>query len=257
VPAMSYERITMMLKTRHRAWPTRGSVLALTLAAFLPLAIPAAASASTFPSFSPPGQQVPDPPGNVFINEVNAVAQTSRPVFNVKFQLGIGATGTVSAVNRARAQTECAGCSATAIAFQVVSTTARHLHLIQALDAAKAINTVCTPDCSAVADAYQVVVATDTPWPLSFAQILGPYQLYTLYQIRSEVLGLPHSGLTISQVQSKCEDLVSQVTALLADSWPGTPSYTSLTAPSFQPAPSSQPIVKLYRDTQFFPQIAG
>ena len=93
----------MLLKTINRAPRWRLSALAvLTLAAFIPPAIPATASASTDPHSFLYGQYN-SPPGNVFINDVKAVARTSgHPVFNVKFQFRVGATGVVSAVNRAR-----------------------------------------------------------------------------------------------------------------------------------------------------------
>ncbi len=112
----------------NRAPQWRLSALAfLTLAAFIPPAIPATASASTDPHSFLYGQYN-SPPGNVFINDVKAVARTSRHrVFNVKFQFRVGATGVVSAVNRAKALTKCTGCSAVAIGFQVVTTPAAAL----------------------------------------------------------------------------------------------------------------------------------
>ena len=44
-----------------------------------------------------------------------------------------------------------------------------------------------------------------------------------LSEIRAEFLALPSSGLTISQVQGKCEDLVDKVTAILQSGSGGTP----------------------------------
>ncbi len=239
----------MLLKTINRAPQWRLSALAfLTLAAFIPPAIPATASASTDPHSFLYGQYN-SPPGNVFINDVKAVARTSRHrVFNVKFQFRVGATGVVSAVNRAKALTKCTGCSAVAIGFQVVTTTEHDLAALHLLNVATADTTACAPDCNAVADAYQVVVATDTPYPLRLGWLLNPDQMSDLSRIRSEFLALPSSGLTTSQVQGTCEDLVDKVTAILQSGSGGTPDYTSVARPF---RPRSGPIVKVYRDIRF------
>jgi putative peptide zinc metalloprotease protein len=266
---MSYERLTKLLKIGHGAGRARRSVLTLALAAFVPLAIPASASATTFPPSWPVAGYDGNVQQGVFVNQVDAVAQTRQPVFKVKFQLAGGITPTsTTAVNRADARTRCSGCSATAIAFQVVTTTDQDLSLVHALDVATATNAVCAPHCNAVADAYQLVVATDTPNPLAFGTILTPDEMFSLYDIRSEFLSLPSSGLTMSQIQSECQDLANQVAALFEEGSAGGFGYAAFTRPSFSPgeygfgpvvesAPSSQPIVKLYRDIQFDPWTAG
>ena len=178
-----------------------------------------------------------------------AVARTSRhPVFNVKFQFRVGATRVVSAVNRAKALTKCTGCSAVAIGFQVVTTTEHDLAALHLLNVATADTTACAPHCNAVANAYQVVVATDTPDPMSFGWFLSPRQMSGLSEIRSEFLALPSSGLTISQVQGKCEDLVDKVTAILQSGSGGRPDYTSAARHFW---PRRGPIVKVYRDIRF------
>ena len=79
-----------------------------------------------------------------------------------------------------------------------------------------------------------------------------------LSRIRSEFLALPRSGLTISQVQSKCEDLVNQVSAILESSSYRMADNASFTRPSSSarhgvdaaggPTPRREPIVKVYRD---------
>jgi hypothetical protein len=241
--------MTMLLKTINGARRRRlGALAALTLAAGIPPAIPATASASTDPHSFLYGQYN-SPPGNVFFNDVEAVARTSgHPVFNVKFQFRVGTNRIVSAVNRAKAQTKCAGCSAVAIGFQVVTTTEHDLAAFHLLNVATADTTACAPDCDAVADAYQVVVATDTPDPMSFGWFLSPRQWSGLSRIRSEVLALPSSGLTISQVQGKCEALVDKVAAILQSGSGGTPDYTSFARPV---SPRSGPVVKVYRDIRF------
>lgn len=260
--------MTMLPKTRR----LRSGALALTIAAFVPLAISGSASASTIQG---PGNFGSSPQGNKIVNQVNADTVTNhKTVFKVKFGLGVGASPVVTAVNRAMALTSrCARCNAIAIGFQVITTTERDLVALHAVNVASAINDSCTVTCGAVADAYQVVVATDTPQALSFGQLLSPQQLIALYYLRSQFLALPHSGLSLTQIQAQCEDLVQQAIAILQDANYGGPSYgapiyTTFTPPSFSPAvpgagaatelaSSNQPVVKLYRDIQFQPSSAG
>ena len=70
---------------------------------------------------------------------------------------------------------------------------------------------------------------------MSFVWFLSPRQMSGLSEIRAEFLALPRSGLTISQVQGKCEDLVDKVTAILQSGSGGRPDYTSA-ARHFWPA---------------------
>lgn len=72
-------------------------------------------------------------------------------------------------------------------------------------------------------------------------------------RIRSEFLALPSSGLTISQVQGKCQDLVDKVAAILRSGSGGTPDYTGFTRPF---SPRSGPVVRVYRDIRFDRQMA-
>jgi hypothetical protein len=250
--------MTMLLKTINGARRWRPRAVALALAAFIPSVIPATASAGTVPP-SPFGQYTSSPPGNVFVNNVKAVARTSgHPVFKVKFQFRVGAPGTIRAVNRAQALTQCNGCNAMAIGFQVVTTTSHDLAALHLLNVSTADSSACTPDCNAVADAYQVVVATDTQYPLTLGWFVNRRQMSDLSRIQSEFLALPRSGLSISQVQSKCEDLVDQVSAILESSSYRMADNASFTRPSSSarhgvdaadgPTPRREPIVKVYRD---------
>jgi hypothetical protein len=260
--------MTMLPKTRR----LRSGALALTIAAFVPLAISGSASASTIQGL---GNFVSSPQGTEIVNHVTADTGTNhKTVFKVKFGLGVGASPVVTAVNRATALTRrCASCNAIAIGFQVVTTTEQDLVALHAVNVASAANDSCTATCGAVADAYQVVVATDTSQALSFGQLLSPQQLIALYNLRSQFLALPHSGLSLTQIQDSCEDLVQQAMAILQDANYGGPSYgasifTTFTPPSFSPdvhgaspatklTSSNQPVVKLYRDIQFLPPSAG
>lgn len=267
--------MTMLPKTRHRARRLRSGVLTLTLAVFVPLAIPVTASASTIPGYPPPGDFVSSPFGNEFLNQVNADSETDqKTVFKVKFGLGEGASPTITAINRAVALTSrCANCTAIAIGFQVVTTTEQDLVDLHAINVAKATNNDCTATCDAVADVYQVVVATDTPQPMSFGKLLSPQQRNALYQLRSEFLALPNSGLSLTQIQAKCQDLAGQAVDILQDAnsggpIAGAPVYTTPTLPTFSPAAhgvgsyteltgTDQPVVNLYHDLQSKPSWSG
>jgi hypothetical protein len=232
----------------------RSAVLALALAMFVPLAIPATASARLIPGIALPGE---------YINQVNAVSQTNlKTDFRVKFQLDQGyAYGSVlDADNRATALTsKCADCNAIAIGFQVVYTTQQDLAAIHALNVASATNFECVDVCNAVADAYQVVVAIDSPdtygWTVTFPQMLA------LSQVRDEFYALPTSGLDIAQIQSQCEELVNEVVSILAGS---SSQAQDGTGPTLIPGVSGsalpseltgegRPIVDLFRDVQWRP----
>jgi hypothetical protein len=260
--------MTMLPKTRR----LRSGALALTIAAFVPLAISGSASASTIQG---PGNFGGSPQGTELVNRVNADAVTNhKTVFKVKFGLGVGVGPVVTAVNRVGALTDrCADCNAIAIGFQVVTTTQRDLLALHAVNVASATNNDCTLVCGAVADAYQVVVATDTPQALTFGQLLSPQQLIALVYLRSQFLALTHSGLSLTQIQDECQDLVQQAMAILQDANYGGSSYTPFALPWFSPAvhgaavhgagpaaevaSSNQPTVKLYKDIQFLPPSAG
>ncbi len=155
----------------------------------------------------------------------------------MKFGLGVGAGPFVTAVNRAVALTSrCANCTAIAIGFQVVTTTYHDLVDLRAINVAKATNNDCTATCDAVADAYQVVVATDTAQPQTFGQMLSQSQLNALYQIRSEFLALQNSGLSLSDIQAQCQDLASQAVTILQDASDGGPEQRGAGLPDLYPA---------------------
>jgi hypothetical protein len=260
--------MTMLPNARRRA--RRSGVLTLTLAAFVPLAIPVTASASTIPGYPPPGAFVSYPVGNEFLNQVNADSVTNqKTVFKVKFGLGEGVSPIVNAVNRAVALTSrCDNCNAIAIGFQVVTTTDRDLLSIHATNVAVATNYDCVVTCDAEADAYQVVVATDTPQAMPFGQLLDPSRLSALYKLRAEFMALPNSGLSLPQIQAKCQDLANQAMTILEDARYAGPDVPAVTAPAMSPAVpgagtdteltgSDRPVVDLYHDFQFRPFSGG
>jgi hypothetical protein len=262
----------------------RSGVLAVTMAAFVPLAVPVTASASTFDGYTPPGDHVIYTVGTQFVNQVYAGSfMDGGTVFREKFQLGVGTGSTINAVNRAVAvASRCDGCSAVALGFQIVTTTVQDLQTIHAVNVADAKNIYCVDTCAAFADVFQVVVATDTPQPLTYGQLLSEAQLNGLIFIRTEFLALERSGLPLPVISAQCQHLVAQAVTILQDArvgGPGTgwPSYaaftrpansTAATQPAFSPAVpaasagsgpsgSGRPVVNLYHDMQYRPFSAG
>jgi hypothetical protein len=255
----------MLPRMRHLLRRLRSGALTLALAALVPLAIPAAASASVGPYFAPgfaePGSFVISTGPGPIVNQVHAdsvVSQTN--VFRVRFQLGVSLSPVVGAVNRSVALTsKCSNCNAIAIAFQIVTTTEQDLVSLDATNVAIATNYDCTGTCDAEAEAYQLVVATDTPQAMPFAGLLNPIEIGALYNVAAQFDALPYSGLDLSQIQAACEDLVNQAMTILQDasySGPNQPSVPTL-SPAVNGAgtnaaltQSDRPVLKLYHDFQ-------
>jgi hypothetical protein len=247
----------------------RSGVLAVTMAAFVPLAVPVTASASTYPFFTPSGYHVTYPVGDHFVNQVDAYASPyTGSVFRARFQLGVGTGSTLTAINRATAvASHCDGCAAVALGFQIVTTTVQDLHVIHAVNDSTATDKFCIDKCSAIADAFQVVVATDTPEPLPFGQLLSEAQLNGLTFVGTEFLGLQHSGLPLPVIQAQCLNLVNQAVTILQHAnlgdpntgWPSNATFTrptdspAVNGPEAAPVPATQPVVKLYQDAQYKP----
>lgn len=268
MPATSYERMTTLSITRPGGWRLRSGMLAFTLALFVPLAIPATASASGFPNFGPSNDpNIPvsnwifGPQGQEFVNDVSASApQQGNSVFNVKFQLGVGVTPSISAVQDVNAVADCNNCTAIAAGFQVVTTTLSYFTKIVSQNDDVANAGACTPTCTAIADGYQVVVATDTPQPLSFGRLLSRAELTQLNNVRTQFLDLPNSvGLNPQAIQNECVSLVNQVVSILESSSYATPYSPAIHGVGLAPwqTGSNNFIVKLYKSTQFFPASIG
>ena len=259
----------MLPRMRHGVRRLRSGALTLGLAALVPLAIPAAASASVGPGFAPGYAPVFAEPGSFVIhtgpgpivNQVHADSAVSQAnVFRVRFQLGVAPGPVVDALNRSVALTsKCSNCNALAIGFQIVTTTDQDLVSLDATNVAIATNYECTGTCDAEADAYQLVVATDTPQAVPFLWLLNPAEMDELYQVQAQFDALPRSGLDLSQIQAAGEDLVNQAMTILEDATYSGPDQPSV--PAFSPAvngagtnaaltQSDQPTVKLYHDVQ-------
>ena len=266
----------MLPKTRHGVRRLRSGALTLAVAAFVPLAIPATASASVIPGhtgttgFTGPGSYFISPLGYGLVNEANAFSFVNqKTVFNMKFGLGVGVSPYVNAVNRAVARTSrCENCNAVAIAFQVVTTTEQDLVSINAENVATATNYSCVLTCDAEANAYQVVVATDTPQPMPFGQLLSSPRMSALDNLRTEFYALQNSGLSLAQIQAKCQDLVNQAVTILQNaSYAGPSGPSSSDPPPIRPTVSAAlqgggtdtelPVVDVYHTFQFRPFSGG
>jgi len=255
----------MLPRMRYGVRRLRPGALTLALAALVPLAIPAAASASVGPYFAPglgeSGSFVINTGPGPTVNQVHADSVVDQHnVFRVQFQLGVSESPVVDAVNRSVALTsKCSNCNALAIGFQIVTTTDQDLVSLDATNVAIATNYECTGTCDAEADAYQLVVATDTPQAVPFLWLLNPAEMDELYQVQAQFDALPRSGLDLSQIQAAGEDLVNQAMTILEDATYSGPDQPSV--PAFSPAvngagtnaaltQSDQPTVKLYHDVQ-------
>ncbi|MGH3201094.1 MAG: hypothetical protein ACRDP5_03430 [Streptosporangiaceae bacterium] len=207
--------------------------------------------------------------GNHFVNQVNAyTSRYHEIVFREKFQMGVGTGSTLTAINRAVAvASHCDGCAAVALGFQIVTTTLQGLHAIHAVNDSDATDKYCIDKCAAVADSYQVVVATDTPQPLPFGQLLSEAQLNGLTFVGTEFLALQHLNLPLPVIQADCLNLVNQAVTILTDAniggpnggWPSNATLTrptnspAVTGPDVAPVPDAQPVVQLYQDAQYRP----
>jgi hypothetical protein len=250
--------IAMLAKMGARASWLRPGVLILASMIALPLTVPAAASARIVPS--------------TYVNQANALSRKDfKTNFEVAFQLRQSYyTPVLKAVNRAVALTsKCDGCNAIAASFQIVLVSLQDLTAIHALNVASATNYECVNTCDALALAYQIVVASDSP-ALTRAQITA------LDRLSREFRSLPKSGLTIDQVESQSEQMVNTAVSILEGSpspapastppvpasTPPVPAATTLTAALNGPVQPSelvnanQPVIDVYRDIQGGPSSA-
>lgn len=258
--------MTALSITRPGAWRLRFGVAAFTLALLAPLAIPATASASGVPNI-PVSNYVFTPYGNEFINDVSASSPAQgNPAFQAKFELGVGVSPLIKAVQNVTATAQCSGCTAIAVGFQIVTATLPYISQVQQDEVTLATDGACAPGCTAAALGYQVIVGTNTGGPLTFGDLLSRSEMQQLASIRTEVLSLPTSGLSVAGVESECQDLLNQVVSILESASYESPSSFSL--PTFSPAihgvglttqstGSNHPVVKWFKSAHFFPVSAG
>ena len=232
-----------------RAGALRWRYGAAALAIFVPLAIPATASASIISALVPIG-----PPTQTFLNKATAITRTNgRTVFTVRFNFRESYASIVNPANRAKALAdECADCDAIAIAVQVVFISTQDLTAINAENTADATDYLCDIGCSALAEAYQIVIATDSPTPTR-KQILG------LIRADGKFEALRHSGLDNTQIDNQATDIINQLVSTLEGSSGGasanalptlSPAINGSALPA-QLAENSGPVVNVYRDIQW------
>jgi hypothetical protein len=115
----------------------------------------------------------------------------------------------VSAENLALATANCDGCTAVAVAFQVV-VARRATGTVAPSNLALAVNDACD-HCNATAIAYQFVVVSDERvWLTRDAQ-------RKLDRIRRELRRLVHSKATVQELDARAAALAVRVGAVLAD----------------------------------------
>jgi hypothetical protein len=230
--------------SKIKAGTLRWSVAAL--AVMVPLAIPAAASAATFQG---PGYSIPFSPWNpgsqTYANAARAgTIQSSHTEFTVEFQLDQSFAPRLNASNSAYAGTvNCHDCDADAIAFQIVYVSKANLVALNASNTTNEQSFLCLR-CNELAEAYQFIVATGSPTPLSTSQVKE------LDAIGTQLEALRTSNLSDTAIEAETDALATQVNADLGDPPSPVPLVTPATNNSGQPSQftnTNQNIVDLFR----------
>jgi hypothetical protein len=230
--------------SKIKAGTLRWSVAAL--AVMVPLAIPAAASAATFQG---PGYSIPFSPWNpgsqTYANAARAgTIQSSHTEFTVEFQLDQSFAPRLNASNSAYAGTvNCHDCDADAIAFQIVYVSKANLVALNASNTTNEQSFLCLR-CNELAEAYQFIVATGSPTPLSTSQVKE------LDAIGTQLEALRTSNLSDTAIEAETDALATQVNADLGNPPSPVPLVTPATNNSGQPSQftnTNQNIVDLFR----------
>lgn len=230
--------------SKIKAGTLRWSVAAL--AVMVPLAIPAAASAATFQG---PGYSIPFSPWNpgsqTYANAARAgTIQSSHTEFTVEFQLDQSFAPRLNASNSAYAGTvNCHDCDADAIAFQIVYVSKANLVALNASNTTNEQSFLCLR-CNELAEAYQFIVATGSPTPLSTSQVKE------LDAIGTQLEALRTSNLSDTAIEAETDALATQVNADLGDPPSPVPLVTPATNNSGQPSQftnTNQNVVDLFR----------
>jgi hypothetical protein len=230
--------------SKIKAGTLRWSVAAL--AVMVPLAIPAAASAATFQG---PGYSIPFSPWNpgsqTYANAARAgTIQSSHTEFTVEFQLDQSFAPRLDASNSAYAGTvNCHDCDADAIAFQIVYVSKANLVALNASNTTNEQSFLCLR-CNELAEAYQFIVATGSPTPLSTSQVKE------LDAIGTQLEALRTSNLSDTAIEAETDALATQVNADLGNPPSPVPLVTPATNNSGQPSQftnTNQNIVDLFR----------
>jgi hypothetical protein len=200
--------MAMLSKIIGGAVRLRWGVAALAIVA--PLAIPAAASASTSAG--------PLSPRNLhartFVNvDRTLTMQNRRTNFTVDFQLDQASAPVITADNHVDAVTaNCHDCGAIAIGFQVVYVSKADVTTINANNDVNSAAYSCIR-CSLVGEGYLIVVAQG-----SQSQPLTSSQLQSLSQVRAQLEALRRSGDdNPSDIQTQTDALASTIVSILTD----------------------------------------
>ncbi len=194
----------------------RWGVVALT--ALVPFTLPAAASAAQGPTATGESIQyvnvtVNPPAGaqtSTYDNSVYAASATSwHSPFKFTYKLRNSNAPIIAADNYAQAGvSSCSHCSATAIAFQVVLVSKQTLARLTAVDAALGTTDDCRT-CNSLAEAFQIVYATDDASQLSLGVT------YASNETAAKLRALQNSGLSTAQIQSRSTTLVQNLIGFL------------------------------------------
>jgi hypothetical protein len=237
--------MAMLSKIKGGAVRLRWGVAALAIAA--PLAIPAAASAST--SVGPLNSW--NPPARTFVNvDRTLTMQNRRTNFTADFQLDQASSPVITADNHVDAAVaDCHDCGAIAIGFQVVYVSKTDVTTINANNDVNSTADYCVR-CSLVGEGYLIVVATGPQ-----SQPLTSSQLQSLYQVKLQLEALRSSGDdNPSDIQTQTDAMASTIVSILTDPPANGPDDISsavtpaITSPGFNGSltGNNRPFVHVY-----------
>jgi hypothetical protein len=200
--------MAMLSKIKGGAVRLRWGVAALAIAA--PLAIPAAASATT--SAGPLSPR--DSQSRTFNNlDRTLTVLNQRTNFTVDFQLDQASAPVITANNNVDAVTAlCHDCGAIAIGFQVVYVSKTDVTTINANNDVNSTADYCIR-CSLVGEGYLIVVATG-----SQSQPLTSSQLQSLDQVKLQLEALRNSGDdNPTDIKNQTDAMASTIVSILTD----------------------------------------
>src|SRR4051794_36294694 len=129
-------------------------------------------------------------------------------VFRLRFSIRRAGGDVVDPVNAAVAFTSCDSCQTVAIAIQAVLVFSEP-SVVAPVNLALALNQECT-SCQTLASAYQFVLGTGAPVHLSSDRNRQ------IAEIRRELQALRKSGLPIEDIQSRTDQLASDLQGVLS-----------------------------------------
>jgi hypothetical protein len=193
----------MLRKIRDRVLWLRWGIMALAI--FVPLAIPVTASASA----TPPVEHR-DMHTRTYVNMASAFSWTLSPSNSaLKFKLQQSSASTIRADEFAVALAiGCHQCRAVSIAIQVVVVPKQKLAAVHEYTRAFATARDCVR-CAVLADAYQIIFATDAQ------PLVTDRQKLCLSLVNTELEALRNSHVGINQIKDRAADLVNQIVYIL------------------------------------------